>query len=285
MPEFSRWPAPAKLNLFLHITSRRADGYHELQTLYQLLDWGDEVDLAVSEDGGIVRELGLAGVSSGQDLAVRAARLLKSHTGCRLGARIRVHKQIPAGAGLGGGSSDAATVLLALNHLWGCRLDRGELADLGLQLGADVPLFVHGHSAWGEGVGERLHPVRLGERHYVLLFPGVHVATGEVFGAPELQRDAPRIDPASADMHAGENVFEPVVLARYPELAEIMDDLRPDWIPRLTGTGSCIFIVAKDRLEALETTGRLKSRYNVRAVRGIDRSPVLEALPGGDEWC
>lgn len=281
MPEFTRWPAPAKLNLFLRITGRRADGYHELQTLYQLLDWGDELELAVTQDGAIVREVGLAGVPAEEDLAVRAARLLQAHAGSGLGARIRVHKRVPAGAGLGGGSSDAATVLLVLNQLWSCRLARGELAALGLRLGADVPLFVHGHSAWAEGIGERLRPVSLGERHYVLVLSGVHVATGDLFRAPELRRDSARLDPEPAAMRAGDNAFEPVVAARYPELAEIMQELRAEEVPRLTGTGSCIFIEAGNAAQAREITERLKCRYNVRAVRGIDRSPVLEAL-GGD---
>jgi 4-diphosphocytidyl-2-C-methyl-D-erythritol kinase len=283
VPEYSRWPAPAKLNLFLRIIGRREDGYHELQTLYQLLDWGDELELAVSEDGMITRELGLAGIPAEQDLAVRAACLLQEATGSTLGARIRVHKRVPAGAGLGGGSSDAATVLLALNHLWACRLEPEDLAALGLQLGADVPLFVHGHSAWAEGVGEMLRRVSLGERHYVLVLPEVHIATGELFEAPELRRDWARLDPACGAMRAGANAFEPVVMARYPELAEIMRELRSEGVPRLTGTGSCIFIEAGDRTKAWEITERLKCRYNVRAVRGIDRSPVLEALRGGAE--
>lgn len=282
MPEFSLWQAPAKLNLFLRIIGRRTDGYHELQTLYQLLDWGDEVELAVTPDGRITRESGLEAIDAEQDLAVRAARLLQAHTHSTLGARIRVRKQVPVGAGLGGGSSDAATVLLALNQMWGCRLGVGELAELGLQLGADVPVFVHGRSAWAEGVGEQLHPVELGERHYVLVFPGLQVSTREIFDAPGLQRNCPPLDLESCERLPVENVFEPVVLSLYPELGKIMADLAAVGRPQLTGTGSCIFLAVKDKLDAARITDGLKSRYNVRAVRGIDHSPVHPKAPGRD---
>ncbi len=281
MPDYSRWPAPAKLNLFLRITGRRSDGYHELQTCFQLLDWGDEIELAVTEDGVITREFGLADVREEDDLAVRAARLLQARSGTGLGARIRIHKNIPVGAGLGGGSSDAATVLLALNELWACGLARSELAELGLSLGADVPVFVHGRSAWAEGVGEQLFPLDLGERYYVLIFPEVHIATSALFAAPELQRDSEPLDRRVSDPEAGGNAFEPVVTARYPELAGMMEELKSLGRPRLTGTGSCIFIPVEDKFTADSITRRIKCRYNVRSVRGIDRSPVLSERAGG----
>jgi 4-diphosphocytidyl-2-C-methyl-D-erythritol kinase len=192
-----------------------------------------------------------------------------------------VHKSIPAGAGLGGGSSDAATVLLGLNALWRCGLGRRRLAELGSRLGADVPVFVHGRSAWAEGVGEQLWPVELGERHYVLLFPDVHVSTAELFAAPELVRDARPLDraafdPGSRDEAWLSNAFEPVVRARYPEIDTAMREMASWGRPRLTGTGSCIFLPTGDKLCADAITRRLECRYNVRSVAGIDRSPVLE---------
>jgi 4-diphosphocytidyl-2-C-methyl-D-erythritol kinase len=280
-PEFSRWPAPAKLNLFLRITGRREDGYHLLQTCFQLLDWGDEIEIAVTDNGSIERESGLADVAPEQDLAIRAARLLREHCTGPGGARIRVHKSIPAGAGLGGGSSDAATVLLALNVLWRCGLDRSRLAGLGATLGADVPVFIHGHSAWAEGIGDQLTPVELGERHYVLLFPNVHVSTTELFAAPELKRDSQwlerdEFDPEASDPRWSDNAFEPLVRRRYPAIDGAMRALQSYGHPRLTGTGSCIFLPVEDKLCADAITRRLECRYNVRSVAGIDRSPVLD---------
>src|SRR5581483_11848386 len=189
----TQWPAPAKLNLFLHVTGRRADGYHELQTLFQLIDLSDTVSLRVREDGLVERPSGPVGVDPDSDLTVRAARALQAATGCRLGVSIGISKRIPMGGGLGGGSSDAATVLLALNYLWRCGLSIDELARLGLPLGADVPVFVRGSSAWAEGVGERLVPVELPDRWYVVVHPGVAVPTRDVFQSPELTRNSPVI--------------------------------------------------------------------------------------------
>jgi 4-diphosphocytidyl-2-C-methyl-D-erythritol kinase len=282
MAERFVWPAPAKLNLFLHITGRRADGYHELQTLYQLLDWGDRLSIETRPDGVIRRSSGPDGVAEQEDLAIRAAHRLKEAAGGRLGATIGIRKHIPAGAGLGGGSSDAATVLLVLNRLWGCGLSQHELARIGLSLGADVPVFVHGRSAWGEGIGERLQALELGDRHYVLLFPGVRVATAGVFADPQLRRDTPPIKPAATLPDSAANDCEAVVLARHPEIAAGMRALAEYGQPRLTGTGSCIFLAARDESVARSVTSRLKSRYNVRAVRGVDRSPLMQRLLKGN---
>lgn len=279
MSERFHWLAPAKLNLFLHVTGRRSNGYHELQTVYQLLDWGDRLAVEPHPDGSIRRSVDLPGIGEEEDLAIRAAKLLQEASGCRAGARIGVQKCIPAGSGLGGGSSDAATVLRVLNELWGCGLTLAELGRLGLALGADVPVFVHGHSAWGEGIGERLQPVGLGERHYVLLFPGLSISTAEIFADPALRRDAPRLAPGGAVPDSAVNDCEPVVLKRYPELLRSMEDLAEFGRPRLTGTGSCIFLPVNDALAAGRVTSLLKSRYNVRAVRGVDRSPLLQQLP------
>ncbi|MGE8263747.1 MAG: 4-(cytidine 5'-diphospho)-2-C-methyl-D-erythritol kinase, partial [Stenotrophomonas sp.] len=188
----STWPAPAKLNLFLHITGRRPDGYHQLQTVFRLLDWGDRIHLRVRDDGRIRREgPSVAGVAEADDLAIRAAHLLKAAANIAQGADIGVEKRVPAGGGFGGGSSDAATVLVALNRLWGAGLEVDALAALGLQLGADVPVFVRGHNAWAEGVGELLTPIALPPAWFVLVHPGVHVPTPALFASPDLTRDAP----------------------------------------------------------------------------------------------
>lgn len=274
------WPAPAKLNLFLHVTGRRPDGYHELQTLYQLLDWGDRLSIESSTDGEIRRITDHSEIPEDEDLAIRAARLLKAESGCTRGARIGVEKKIPLGSGLGGGSSDAATVLLVLNELWDCGLGRAELAGLGLVLGADVPVFVHGRTAWGEGVGECLSAVELGERHYVLVFPEQGISTREIFNDRLLGRDTPRMAFEEIELAASRNDCEHVVLARHPGIRGVMSDLANYGLPRMTGTGSCIFLPAADENAAGSITSRLKSRYNVRAVRGVDRSPLLHKLSG-----
>jgi len=222
-PGTSHWPAPAKLNLFLHVTGRRADGYHELQTLFQLLDLCDTVTISLREAGLIERPAGAAGAAAEAHLTLRAARALQQLTGTRQGAELRVHKRIPQGAGLGGGSSDAATTLLALNELWGCGLSLEELATLALPLGADVPVFVRGSSAWAEGVGERLTPVSLPEAWYVIIYPGVGVSTREVFQSPELTRNSPLITIRAFFQSGGRNDCEPVVRARSPEVAAALE--------------------------------------------------------------
>jgi 4-diphosphocytidyl-2-C-methyl-D-erythritol kinase len=276
-----RWPAPAKLNLFLRVTGRRPDGYHTLQTLFQLLDWGDEVRIRKQRSPRIERSGADYGVSAEEDLVVRAARLLQEAAGCGQGAEIGVVKRIPLGSGLGGGSSDAATVLLVLNRLWDCRLNLDELAELGARLGADVPVFVRGHSALAEGVGERLRPVGLGRRHYVLVFPGISVSTAEIFADPDLPRDSVPLDPQRAMAGEGGNDCEQVVRRRYPKIAAVLDDLQRWGRPRLTGTGSAIFIPQPSGEQAESTARSLKTLYNVRAVRGVDRSALHERLDAG----
>ncbi|MGK2924552.1 MAG: 4-(cytidine 5'-diphospho)-2-C-methyl-D-erythritol kinase [Lysobacterales bacterium] len=272
------WPAPAKINLFLHVTGRRADGYHELQTLFQLLDWGDEVLLRVTDGPGIGRVGADYAVSEDEDLAVRAARALQSATSGRQGAEISVRKRIPLGAGLGGGSSDAATVLLVLNRLWGCGLGLAELAELGARLGADVPVFVRGCSAMATGIGERLEPVAIGPRHYVLVFPDLSIATGAVFADPGLCRDSGPISLAEALAGLGCNDCEAVVKKRHPEMAEVMVDLARWGRPRMTGTGSAMFLQQDSLERAISTAREIKSLYNARAVTGVDRSPLHEML-------
>ena len=279
----TRWPAPAKLNLFLHIVGRRPNGYHELQTVFQLIDLCDTVSIVVREDGLIDRPVGPPDVAPEDDLVVRAARALRAQTGCRLGATLRVLKRIPQGGGLGGGSSDAATTLLALNRLWGCGLGIDELAALGLPLGADVPVFVRGSSAWAEGVGERLTPVELPDRWFVVIHPGVGVATREVFQAPELTRNSPVITiraffESGGPIPGGRNDCEPVVRARYAEVSEALDWLSRYAPARLTGTGSCIFAVCASAIDAERIAARVPDRWKSYVARGLNVSPVHERL-------
>ncbi|AWV08039.1 IspE [Lysobacter maris] len=274
------WPAPAKLNLFLHIVGRRDDGYHLLQTVFRLLDWGDTIRLRPRDDGRIVRHgASVAGVEAADDLTVRAAGLLQSAANIDKGADIVVEKRIPAGGGFGGGSSDAATVLVALDAMWGAGLGVDALAALGLRLGADVPVFVRGHNAWAEGVGEALQPVELAPAGYVLADPGVHAATAELFRAPQLTRDCP---PATiTDFVSGVplgNVFEPVLRAREDAVEAVFAALSRIGRPRLTGSGSGCFV----EFDGLEPAGRalatLPAGLNAWAAAGAARSPLLDAL-------
>ncbi len=274
----SRWPAPAKLNLFLHVTGRRPDGYHELQTVFQLIDLADTIVISLRSDGRIERPDGPAVVDPDADLTVRAAKALQAATGCGLGATLRVRKRIPMGGGLGGGSSDAATVLLALNDLWGCGLSVDQLARLGLPLGADVPVFVRGSSAWGQGVGEDLQPLELPEAWYVVIHPGVAVGTRDVFQAPELTRNSPVITIRAFFQSGGRNDCEPVVRARFPEVAEALDWLGQFAPARLTGTGSCIFAPFASAIDAERLAARVPDRWTSYVARGLNVSPVHEVL-------
>lgn len=268
------WPAPAKLNLFLHITGRRPDGYHELQTVFQLIDLCDTVGITVREDGLIERIAGPATVLPDQDLTVRAARALRAATGSQLGASLRLTKRIPLGGGLGGGSSDAATTLVALNRLWACGLTLVQLAELGLTLGADVPVFVHGSSAWGEGLGERLTPLPLPERWFVVIYPGVAVATREVFQAAELTRNSPPLTIPAVLEAGGRNDCEAVVRARFPEVARALEWLERFAPARLTGTGSCIFAAFASAAAAERVAARVPDEWQSFVARGLNESPL-----------
>ena len=277
---WTRWPAPAKLNLFLRILGRRPDGMHRLQTVFQLLDWGDEVALRPRDDGRIVRDGGdTADLPEDADLAVRAARCLQQATGSQLGADIRVHKAIPAGGGLGGGSSDAATVLVALNALWGAGLDPDALARLGLALGADVPVFVHGHNAWAEGIGEELRPINLPPAWYLLLEPGVGASTRELFQAPDLTRDAPAatIEEFVSGRALG-NAFEPVLRRLKPAVDTAFVALSRFGTPSLTGSGSTCFLRFDLLADAENARRELSPGFRSRVVAGAARSPLLDAL-------
>ena len=234
-------PAPAKLNLMLHILGRRADGYHELQTLFQFLDFADELGFALRQDGEIQLHTPIDGVPHDSNLIVRAARSLQHASGTRLGADIWLDKRLPMGGGIGGGSSDAATTLLGLNHLWQLNWDQDRLAALGLSLGADVPVFVRGHAAFAEGVGERLTAVELDEPWFLVAIPQVFVSTAEVFSDPELTRDTPPIKVRSLLEGGGRNDCLPVVQKRYKEVHNALILLNKFVPARLTGTGACVF--------------------------------------------
>ena len=280
-PAETHWPAPAKLNLFLHVTGRRADDYHELQTLFQLIDLCDTVAISVREDGQIERPVGPPEVPCEADLTVRAARALQSATGTHLGASLKVRKRIPQGGGLGGGSSDAATTLLALNEMWNCGLSLSELASLSRPLGADVPVFVQGSSAWAEGVGERLTPVTLPGKWYVVIYPGVAMSTREVFQSPELTRNSPLITIRAFFESGGRNDCEPVVRSRAPQVAEALEWLARFAPARLTGTGSCVFSAFGSAGDAERLAARVPDRWMSFVAQGLNTSPVHERLKHG----
>ena len=294
------WPAPAKLNLFLHITGRRADGYHELQTVFQFLDYGDELRFSLREDGQVRRINAVAGVSEADDLVVKAARLLQVETGCTKGVNILLEKHLPMGGGLGGGSSDAATTLVALNQLWQLNLDEDRLAALGLSLGADVPVFIRGRAAWAEGVGERLEPIDLPEPWFVVLAPQVNVSTHELFSDPQLTRDDQPIkirdyllrvavggvcgalfDADSTGVEAGDasevhNVFEPLVRKKYREIDAALTWLTQFAPARLTGTGACVFAAFADESQARHVAEQVGGRWQTIVAAGCNRSPLYE---------
>lgn len=279
---WSDWPAPAKVNLFLHIVGRRDDGYHLLQTAFQLLDFGDTVRLRPRQDGRIVRIDPLPDIDPEDDLAVRAARALAKAADRSLGADIAVAKRIPMGGGLGGGSSDAATVLVALDALWGTGLDTAALASIGLGLGADVPVFVNGMSAWAEGVGERLTPLDLPDGWFVVVDPGVRVPTAALFRDPDLTRSAPHLTiPLFASGAETVNVFEPVVRGRFPAVARALDWLRGLAPARLSGSGGCIFARTASRESAEAIVKDCPTEFRAFTARGLARSPLHARLR---EW-
>ena len=286
------WPAPAKLNLFLRVTGRRPDGYHSLQTVFQFVDLWDELAFQVRADGEVRRLSDLHGVPAERDLAVRAARLLRAETGTGLGVDLTVRKRIPAGGGLGGGSSDAATTLVALDRLWGLGLGEDRLAALGLRLGADVPVFVRGRAAWAEGVGEALEPVALDEPWYLIVDPGCAVSTAAVFADPELTRDSPalrirglfqqglderpRTAVASLIVAAG-NDCEALVRRRHPAVDQALRWLEARAPARMTGTGGCVFAVLASEEEARSLAAALPAPWRGFVARGRNVSPLRSA--------
>jgi 4-diphosphocytidyl-2-C-methyl-D-erythritol kinase len=277
------WPAPGKLNLFLHVVGRRSDGYHELQTAFQFIDLWDSIHFFQRPPGVIERVGALPGVAAEDDLVVQAARCLaaaatKTGVPLRQGVAIEVEKTLPMGGGVGGGSSDAATVLVGLNQLWGTGFSAERLAEIGLGLGADVPVFVHGHAAWAEGVGERLVPVDFPEPVYLLLQPGVAISTAEVFKAPELTRDSPVITIAGFLQTGGRNDCEPVVRRRYPVVAGALDWLGRHGPARLTGTGSCVFAPMTDATHAAAVLADKPGEWRGWVTQGLNQSPLTARL-------
>ncbi|MEM5341813.1 4-(cytidine 5'-diphospho)-2-C-methyl-D-erythritol kinase [Paraburkholderia azotifigens] len=277
--------APAKLNLFLHITGRLPNGYHALQTVFQLLDWGDTLHFTRRDDGTITRGTEIADVPADTDLTVRAAKLLKEHTGTRLGVNIEIDKRLPMGAGLGGGSSDAATTLLALNRLWKLNVPRAELQSLAVKLGADVPFFVFGKNAFAEGIGEELEQVQLPPRHFLVVTPRVHVPTSAIFSEKDLTRDTKAL--TIADFLAqvscsagwpdsfGQNDMQQVVARKYAEVAQVLrwfDNIAP---ARMTGSGASVFAAFHSKDEAVAAQAKLPVEWNSAVTASLDTHPLF----------
>lgn len=267
-------PAPAKLNLFLHVVGRRDDGYHLLQTAFRLLDWGDRLDFRCRDDGEIHRTNDVPGVPAEQDLVVRAARHLQAATGCRLGVDITLHKTLPMGGGLGGGSSDAATTLTALNRLWRTGLSRSALQELGLRLGADVPFFIYGRDAFAEGVGEDFQPLDLPAATYVILSPEVSVPTVEIFSAKELTRNTAPIRIADFAASLTRNDLQAVACERYPEVRKAIDWLAQYAPARMTGSGACVFAEVASEDEADEIVSLCPARWKAWKAKSLARHPL-----------
>ena len=272
------WPAPAKLNLLLHVVGRCADGYHELQTVFQFLTVSDWLYFDVHQQTGIELVGEPAGVPANADLCVRAATLLRDATSSQAGVTIYNDKRLPLGGGLGGGSSDAATTLLVLNRLWGLDLPSDELARLGLSLGADVPVFVHGRAAWAEGVGEILTPVTPPEAWYLVLVPPVSISTAAIFSDPGLTRDTPRTKIPDLLSGVGQNDCEAVVRCRHPEVAAALDWLNGFSAARLTGTGACVFAAFDTQADAQAVAAQLPASWSGLVAQGTNRSPLLAAM-------
>jgi 4-diphosphocytidyl-2-C-methyl-D-erythritol kinase len=273
----SAYPAPAKLNLFLHVVGRRADGYHLLQTAFRFVDYGDTLYFSPRSDGQVRLLTPLAGVPEAADLTVRAARSLQEASGCSHGVDIRLEKRLPMGGGLGGGSSDAATVLLALNHLWRLGLSRSRLQELGLALGADVPVFIFGHAAFAEGVGESLGRIEVPPAWYLVLEPPVAVPTVDIFRAPELKRDTPAISAAAWRPGMGGNDLEAVACARFPEVAAHLAWLNRFGQARMSGSGACVFVEFAERPAAEAALAQLPEGFRGWVAEGLTEHP-LQAL-------
>ena len=271
------FPAPGKLNLFLHVLGRRADGMHELQTVFRLIEQADQVGIRVRDDGVIRRTQPLAEIPETADLCLRAARTLQSATGTRLGADLGLRKVLPIGGGLGGGSSDAATVLIVLNRLWRTGCSRGDLASLAGSLGADVPLFVYGENALGEGIGERLTALALSPRWYVVLVPNVGVNTASVFADNALTRNTKALKIPPFFFGLGRNDLEPLVARRHPEIAAHLEWLRVRQAEaRMTGSGSCVFAEFAEEGEARRVLAELPEGMRGFMTRGLDRHPLYD---------
>jgi 4-diphosphocytidyl-2-C-methyl-D-erythritol kinase len=268
------WPSPAKLNLFLHITGRRSGGYHELQTVFQFLDYGDTLSFEPTHTPNIQLLTQIEGVEHDSNLIVRAARALQQHAGITKGALISLDKRLPMGGGLGGGSSNAATTLVALNQLWDCQLSNDELAKIGLELGADVPVFIHGQAAWAEGVGEKLSPISPVEPWYMVIVPPCQVSTSEIFSTTELTRDCEPITISRFLSGEGRNVCEDVVKDHYPAVAESLSWLAKYGQSRMTGTGGCVFVDVNNQQQAQKIMDDLPESWQGFVAKGCNISPL-----------
>lgn len=278
-------PAPAKLNLFLHITGQKQDGpqqgYHELQTVFALLDHGDTLNFAPADSLTLICPESIP--ANDDNLIIKAAKALQAHSGCTAGAAITLDKQLPMGGGVGGGSSDAATALLGLNHLWQLNLSLDELAKIGAKLGADVPVFVHGNSAWAEGIGEHLTPISLPTKHYLVIFPGIHVSTAQIFGDQQLTRDTPKSRLAAFLEPDSETCFrndcEAVVTHHFPAVGDALNWLKNHaGNARMTGTGACVYAEIDSREAGKALIAQLPPRWTGFVACSVNRSPTLVAL-------
>ncbi|MFA5018771.1 MAG: 4-(cytidine 5'-diphospho)-2-C-methyl-D-erythritol kinase [Methylobacter sp.] len=277
-----KWPAPAKLNLMLRITGQRSDGYHLLQTVFQFIELCDWITFHPVDDGRVSLQKPIPGVPEADDLIIRAAKLLKAETGCEQGVRIEVEKNLPMGGGLGGGSSDAATTLVVLNALWGLQLSMEKLMELGLTLGADVPVFVYGYSSWAEGVGEKLERIDIPEQWFVVIKPNCHVDTKEVFLSKDLTRNSKSI--RIADFIAGQHQNDclGVVRERYQSVKDALVDLSEFSEARLTGTGACVFAQFDSEEAAVSAYRSLQKKWQAYLVKGVNESPLFSKLKSGN---
>ena len=272
------WPSPAKINLFLHVLGRQDNGYHRLQTLFQLLDYGDALAFELTDTPDIVMATPLPGVADDDNLIVRAARALQAYGTCSQGARIYLNKRLPMGGGIGGGSSNAATTLVVLNHLWGCHLSNEALATIGLTLGADVPVFVHGRTAFADGVGEQLVNHDVPETYYLVAHPGVHVSTQAVFNHPQLPRNTPPLLWQDYNFESTHNDCEEIVCQQYPEVANLLQWLVHYAPARMTGTGSGVFACFASAEAAQTALVALPKNWSGFVARGVNLSPLHEKL-------
>ena len=272
------WPSPAKVNLFLHITGRRDDGYHEIQTAFQFLDYSDSLEFQVQQSCAIELLTPIKGVKNESNLIIRAAKCLQSHTDSKQGAKISIKKRLPIGGGLGGGSSNAATTLIALNHLWQTKLTTTKLAQLGLTLGADVPVFIYGFAAWAEGVGEELTPILPAEPWYVVIVPDCQVSTAEVFSSQELTRDCEPITISRFLSGEGKNVCEGVVLKNYSAISEAVNWLNRYGKSRMSGTGACVFADFDSQIQAQQVLDDLPSHWQGFIAKGCNQSPLTTLM-------
>jgi 4-diphosphocytidyl-2-C-methyl-D-erythritol kinase len=272
-------PSPAKLNLFLHITGQRPNGYHELQTIFQFIDICDELTLTPNDTGDIIIEPAIEGVALEDNLIYKAAKIIQKETGCSQGAHIQLKKILPMGGGLGGGSSNAATALVGLNHIWQTGLSINRLAELGLELGADVPVFVRGEAAWAEGVGDKLTPMLdLEENWFVVVVPDCHVNTGQIFSHKNLTRDTPTCKISAALRGEGQNDCEEVVTKLYKEVCNSLNLLKKFGSARMTGTGACCFLEVNSKEEANKVLAKLPAETSAFVAKGINQSPMQKAV-------